>query len=125
MVRIGTEQGDTSGLPIISSGQQFFFQKLLYVRIVFLAQCDLKCHVTAFLIKFTVQYKSISHNTFWITVIGIDKAFADGRFLDFLFCLVGQRVKKTLVFLYMLGIDTEFHPRFSGYECCQSPFAAV
>ncbi len=37
MVRIGTEQGETSGLLIISSGQQFFFQKLLYVWIVFLA----------------------------------------------------------------------------------------
>ena len=81
--------------------------------------------VTGFLILFTIQHKGISHYTFRITIIGIDKPFTDRRFLDFFFYLFGKCVKKTLVLLYIFGINTELHFRFSGYECCQSPFTAV
>ena len=38
--------------------------------------------VTGFLILFTIQHKGISHYTFRITIIGIDKPFTDRRFLE-------------------------------------------
>lgn len=76
---------------------QFLFQKLSDIWIVFLTQCRLERHVAAFLIRFAVQRKGIAHDTFRVAVIGIDEPFAGGSFLDFLLCLFGQGVKKTLV----------------------------
>ncbi len=76
---------------------QFLFQKLSDIWIIFLTQCRLECHITAFLIRFAVQRKGISHDTFRVAVIGIDEPFAGGCLLDFLFNLFGQGVKKTLV----------------------------
>ena len=85
-------------LLTINACLQFFFQKLLYIRIVFITQCGLKRHVTAFLILLAIQHKGISHDTFRVTVIRIDKPFADGCFLNFFFYLFGQCIlQKTAV----------------------------
>lgn len=98
-MRSGFEDWDffLSMLETMPDRLQFLFQKLSDIWIIFLTQCRLERHITAFLIRFAVQRKGISHDTFWVAVIGIDEPFAGGSFLDFLLCLFGQGVKKTLV----------------------------
>ena len=93
---------------------KFMFQKQLNIRIIFHTQGRHESRVPAFPILFAVQFKRISHNTLWIAVFRIDQSFTNRCFFNVRLHLFWKTVKKVLIFVYVLGINSEFHSCFPG-----------